>query len=129
MPTVATYWNSAGGDYFADTSAALKWLLSRQGAAPSNWLANALFTQGAQSLSTTPTESSGFVECGISSQTNFVTGVSTSGNVGKPLNQSQVENITLSLPSGLFPDTQAGPDGYNINTSTQPLPWGYSLVN
>lgn len=129
MPTVATYWVNSGGDYFADTSAALKWLLSRQGAAPSNWLANALFTQGAQSFSTTPLQTSGFVESGISSQTNFVTGVSTSGNVGTPFNQTQIENITLYLPPGLFADTQAGPDGYNINTSTQPLPWGNSLIN
>lgn len=129
MPEVSTYWDAAGGDYFADTSAALKWLLSRYGPAPSNWLGNALFTQGATSYATTPPDTSGFIEAGLSSQVNFITGVSTSGTVAQPFNQSQIENITFVLPSGLYPDTQLGPDGYVINDSIQSLPWGTDIVN
>ncbi len=126
MPQVSQYWPS---DFWPDINATLAWLLARPSGQIGNWLANALYTQGATTLPETPAATSGLVECGLSSQTNFETGVSASGAQGSPFLQQQIENITLALPPGLYADNQLGPDGYPINESPQALPWGQLLCN
>ncbi len=107
----------------------LLWLLARQSGPIGNWLANALYTAGATTLPETPPASSGLVECGISSLTNYETGVTTSGSQASIFPQAQIENMSLALPSGLYPDDLLGPDGYPINESYQALPWGSLICN
>lgn len=126
MPNVAQYWPS---EFWPDMNKTLLWLLARQSGPIGNWQANALYTQGATTLPQTLPVSSGLVECGLSSQTNFETGVTVSGAQGSPFPQQQIENITLVLPPGLYPDNLLGPDGYPINQSPQALPWGQLLCN
>ncbi len=117
------------GSYYADLNKAVAWLLARQTGPVGNWQANALLTAGATPSPQTPGQSSGFIECGLSSETNFITGQMVSGAQGTPFLYNQIENIVLQLPAGLYPDTQLGPDGYPINESPQPLGWGSLLVN
>jgi hypothetical protein len=126
MPNVAQYWPSG---FWPDMNKSLLWLLARQSGPIGNWLANALYTQGATPYPETPAASSGLVECGLSSQTNFETGVMASGAQGLPLPQQQIENVSLVLPAGLYSDDLLGPDGYPINESPQALPWGSLLCN
>jgi len=117
------------GSYYADLNKAVAWLLARQTGPVGNWQANALLTAGATPSPQTPGQSSGFIECGLSSETNFITGQMVSEAQGTPFLYNQIENIVLQLPAGLYPDTQLGPDGYPINESPQPLGWGSLLVN
>jgi hypothetical protein len=124
--TVQQYWPSG---FWSDMSTTLLWLQARQSGPLGNWLGNALYTQGATTLPTTPAASSGLVECGISSQTNYETGVTLGGGQGSIFPQTQIENMSLALPSGLYCDDQLGPDGYPINESYQALPWGSLLCN
>ena len=81
-------------------NAALAWLYGRQGEPQSNWLANALFTLGASMNDVQTEPSSGLVECGIASLTDFLTGLTTSGaqNVAFPM--TAIESIVLSMPPG-----------------------------
>jgi hypothetical protein len=126
MPQVSQYWPSG---FWPDMNKALLWLLGRQSGPIGNWLGNAFYTQGATAYPETPAASSGLVECGISSQTNFETGVMASGAQGSPFPQQQIENLSLVLPAGLYPDNLLGPDGYPVNESPQALPWGNLLCN
>ncbi len=126
MPNIANYWPSS---FYASMNQALLWLFSRQTGQIGNWLANALLTQGATTNPETVEPSTGFVECGVLSLTNFETGVTSAGVQAQPFPQEQVENITFALPPGLYPDNLLGADGYPINTSPQALAWGPLLVN
>ncbi len=126
MPSLATYWP---GKFWADITRTLKWLEGQQGPQVSDWLANALITAGATSAAVTAEPASGLFECGIESLVNFATGLTASGAQKSPLPQTNVENIVLALPRGLFPDAQQGPDGYPINSSPIPMPWGGLLCN
>ncbi len=126
VPSVQQYWPSS---FWPDMAATLNWLFARQTGPIGNWLANALYTQGATTLPITPAASSGLVECGISSLTNYETGVTTSGSQESVFPQTQIENISLLLPAGLYCDNQLGPDGYPINESYLALPWGNLLCN
>ncbi len=126
MATLSKYWP---GQMWTDMNRTLRWLLSRQGSAVGNWLANALLTAGATPYPTTPAPASGLIECGIESLINFATGQTLSGAQAQPFPQQQIENIVLALPAGLLPDNQQGPDGYPINASPIALPWGNLLVN
>lgn len=126
MAQVSQYWPS---DFWPDMNTSLLYLLARQSGPIGNWLGNALYTQGATSYPETPAASSGLVECGINSQTNFETSVMASGAQGSPFPQELIENVSLVLPAGLYADDQLGPDGYPINESPQALPWGNLLCN
>lgn len=126
MPQVSQYWPSG---FWPQMNRCLLWLLSRQSGSIGNWQANAVYTQGATSYAQTPAATSGLVQCGIASQTNFANGVMASGAQGSPFPQYQIENIVFALPPGLFADNLLGPDGYPINESPQPLPWGTLLCN
>lgn len=126
MPNVSNYWPA---NYWQQMNAALAWLYSRQNAFAGNWLANALFTQGAQANTQTMEPASGLLECGVSSLANFLTGLTAGGAQGAPIPMQQIESICTLLPSGLMPDSLLGPDGYPINESGQALPWGNLLVN
>lgn len=126
MPSVSTYWP---GSYWAAMNAALAWLYGRQGAPASNWLANALLSQGASMNEEQSEPATGLVECGIASQINYLTGLTLSGAQDSPFALTPIESITLSLPAGYYADNLLGTDGYPINQSGQPLAWGSLLVN
>jgi len=126
MPTVSQYWPSS---YWQSMNQSLAWLYGRQSGPAGNWLANAVFTVGATSTFETEEPSSGLVECGISSLSNFLTGLTVSGAQEAPLAMSQIESIVATLPAGLSPDNQLGPDGYPVNESGVALAWGNLLVN
>ena len=126
MPNVATYWP---GNYWQVMNQALAWLYGRQSSPAGNWLGNALLTQGATSSAIAEEPATGLVECGLSSQINFLTGLTVSGAQEAPFAMSQIESIVAALPPGLWADNQLGPDGYPVNESGQALPWGNLLVN
>ncbi len=126
MPNVSTYWP---GNYWQAMNQSLAWLYGRQSSPAGNWLANALLTQGAVSSAVTVEPSTGLIECSISSQINFLTGLTVSGAQQAPLAMSQIESIVAAMPPGLWADNQLGPDGYPVNESGQALPWGNLLVN
>jgi hypothetical protein len=107
----------------------LAWLYGRQSSSAGNWLANALLTQGASSSAITSEPATGLIECGISSQVNFLTGLTVSGAQQAPFAMAQIESIVAAMPPGLYADSQLGPDGYPVNESGQALPWGNLLVN
>ncbi len=107
----------------------LAWLYGRQSSPAGNWLGNALLTQGATSTAVTEEPASGLVECGLSSQSNFLTGLTMSGAQEAAFAMTQIESIVAALPPGLWADNQLGPDGYPVNESGQALPWGNLLVN
>src|ERR1039458_8119271 len=126
MPNVAQYWPAS---YWQSMNQALAWLYGRQSGPAGNWLANAVLTVGATSTFETEEASSGLVACGISSLGNFLTGLTVSGAQEAPLAVSQIESIVATLPPGLSPDNQLGPDGYPVNESGVALAWGNLLVN
>jgi len=126
MPNVSTYWP---GNFWQAMNKSLGWLYGRQSSPAGNWLANALLTQGATSSAITVEPESGLVECGISSQINFLTGLTVSGAQEAPFAMSQIESIVAAMPPGMLADNQLGPDGYPVNESGQALPWGNLLVN
>lgn len=126
MPSVSQYWPSG---FYGAMNKSLAWLFARQTGQIGNWVADAVLTQGATTLAQTPEPSSGLIQCGILSETNFETGVTLAGVQAAPFAQSQIENITFALPPGLYPDNQLSADGYPINTSPVPLAWGPLLVN
>ena len=126
MPNVSSYWP---GNFWHAMNQSLAWLYGRQSSPAGNWLANALLTEGATSLAVTEEPSTGLIECGISSQVNFLTGLTVSGAQQAPLAMSPVESIVAAMPPGLRADNQLGPDGYPVNESGQALPWGNLLVN
>jgi len=126
MSSVSSYWP---GNFWHAMNQSLAWLYGRQAGPAGNWLANALFTQGATSALETEQPSSGLVECGLTSQINFLTGLTVSGAQEAPLAMSPVESLVAALPPGLSPDNQLGPDGYPVNESGVPLGWGNLLVN
>ncbi len=107
----------------------LAWLYGRQSSPAGNWLADALLTQGATSSAITEETETGLVQCGISSQINFLTGLTVSGAQEAPFAMSPIESIVAALPPGLLADNQLGPDGYPVNESGQAFPWGNLLVN
>ncbi len=107
----------------------LAWLYGRQSGPAGDWLANALFTAGATSTLETQQPASGLVECGLTSLVNFLTGLTASGAQEAPLAMTQIESIVATLPPGLLPDNQLGPDGYPVNESGVALAWGNLLVN
>jgi hypothetical protein len=107
----------------------LAWLYGRQSGPAGDWLANAVYTQGATSSAETPEPASGLVECGITSLINYLTGLTVSGAQESPFTMSPIESIVATLPPGLLPDNLLGPDGYPVNESAQGLPWGNLLVN
>ena len=107
----------------------LAWLYGRQSSPAGNWLGDALLTLGATSSAVTQEPASGLVECGFSSQTNFLTGLTVSGAQEAPFALTQIESIVAALPPGLWADNQLGPSGYPVNESGQALPWGNLLVN
>jgi len=126
MPSVSQYWPAS---FWQAANQALAWLYSRQNPFAGNWLADALFTQGAQTNTQTQEPSSGLLECGVTSLTNFLTGLTSGGAQGSPIAMSQIESICSTLPPGLAPDDLLGLDGYPVNESGQALPWGNLLVN
>ena len=126
MPTVSTYWP---GNFWQAMNQSLAWLYGRQSSPAGNWLGDALRTQGATSSAITAEPASGLVECGISSMTNFLTGLTVSGAQEAPLAMSPIESIVGALPPGLWADNQLGPDGYPVNESGVALAWGNLLVN
>ncbi len=126
MPNVATYWP---GNFWQAMNQSLAWLYGRQSSPAGNWLGDALLTQGATSSAVTEEPAAGLVECGLSSQINFLTGLTVSGAQQAPLAMSQIESIVAAMPPGLWADNQLGPDGYPVNESGQALPWGNLLVN
>jgi len=126
MASVSQYWP---GNFWQAMNQSLAWLYGRQSGPAGNWLANALFTQGATSSPNTSQPSSGLIECGVSSLTNFLTGVTVSGVQQAPFAMSPLESIVATLPPGLLPDNQLGPDGYPVNESGLALAWGNLLVN
>ena len=107
----------------------LAWLYGRQSGPAGDWLANALLTQGATGVMITREPDSGLVECGLSSLVNFLTGLTVSGAQESPFAMSPIESIVATLPPGLLPDNQLGPDGYPVNESGVALAWGNLLVN
>ncbi len=107
----------------------LAWLYGRQSSPAGNWLADAPLTQGATSSAITEETETGLVQCGISSQVNFLTGLTVSGAQEAPFAMSPIESIVAALPPGLLADNQLGPDGYPVNESGQAFPWGNLLVN
>jgi hypothetical protein len=107
----------------------LAWLYGRQSSPAGNWLGSALRTQGATSTPVTVEPTSGLIECGLSSQTNFLTGLTVSGAQESPFAMTQIESIVAAMPPGLWADNQLGPDGYPVNESGQALPWGNMVVN
>ena len=126
MPNVSTYWP---GNFWQAMNQSLAWLYGRQSSPAGNWLGNALLTQGATSSAVTEEPATGLVECGLSSQINFLTGLTVSGAQEAPFAMSQIESIVAAMPPGLWADNQLGPDGYPVNESGQALPWGNLLVN
>ena len=126
MPNVAAYWP---GNFWQAMNQSLAWLYGRQSGPAGDWLANALLTQGATNSAVTEEPASGLVECGLSSQIDFLTGLTVSGAQETPFAMSQIESIVAALPPGLYADNQLGPDGYPVNESGQALPWGNLLVN
>lgn len=126
MPNVSNYWP---GNFWQAMNQSLAWLYGRQTSPAGNWLGKALLTQGATSSAVTPAPAAGPVECGLSSQINFLTGLTVSGAQETPLAMAQMESIVAALPPGLWADNQLGPDGYPVNESGQALPWGNLLVN
>ena len=80
----------------------LAWLYGRQSSPAGNWLGDALLTQGATSSAETAEPASGLVECGLSSQINFLTGLTVSGAQETPFAMSQIESIVAALPPGLW---------------------------
>jgi hypothetical protein len=126
MPSVSTYWP---GNFWQAMNQSLAWLYGRQSSPAGNWLADALLTQGATNSAVTEEPASGLVECGLSSQINFLTGLTVSGAQEAPFAMSQVESIAAALPPGLWADNQLGPDGYPVNESGVALAWGNLLVN
>ncbi len=126
MPTVSQYWP---GNFWQAMNQSLAWLYGRQSSPAGNWLANALLTQGATSSAVTDEPASGLVECGISSMTNFLTGLTVSGAQESSFAMSPIESIVAALPPGLLADNQLGPDGYPVNESGVALAWGNLLVN
>ena len=126
MPNVSQYWP---GDFWQAMNQSLAWLYGRQSSPNGNWIANALLTQGATSSAVTQEPTPGLVECGLSSQINFLTGLTVSGAQEAPIQMAQIESIVASLPPGLWADNQLGPDGYPVNESGVALPWGNLLVN
>ncbi len=126
MPNVSQYWP---GDFWPTMNQSLAWLYARQTSPAGNWLGNALLTQGATDLAVTEEPSTGLVECGLSSLINFLTGLTVSGAQETPYAMNQIESIVATLPPGMYPDNQLGPDGYPINESGQALPWGNLLAN
>ena len=97
MPNVSTYWP---GNFWQAMNKSLGWLYGRQSSPAGNWLANALLTQGATSSAITVEPESGLVECGISSQINFLTGLTVSGAQEAPFAMSQIESIVAAMPAG-----------------------------
>ncbi|MGO8792687.1 MAG: hypothetical protein ACLQVL_35595 [Terriglobia bacterium] len=126
MPNVSTYWP---GNFWQAMNQSLAWLYGRQSSPNGNWLANALLTQGAASTAVAEEPTSGLVECGLSLQINFLTGLTVSGAQEPSFPMSQIESIVAALPPGLWADNQLGPDGYPVNESGMALPWGNLLVN
>jgi hypothetical protein len=126
MPSISQYWP---GNFWQAMNQSLAWLYGRQSSPAGNWLGNALLTQGATSTPVTQPPASGLVECGFSSQINFLTGLTVSGAQEASFAMAQVESIAAAIPPGLWPDNQLGPDGYPVNESGQALPWGNLLVN
>jgi len=126
MPNVSQYWP---GNFWQAMNQSLAWLYGRQSSPAGNWLGNALVTQGATSAAIATEPGSGLVECGLSSLTNVLTGLTVSGAQETPLAMSPIESIVAALPPGLYADNQLGPDGYPVNESGQGLPWGNLLVN
>ena len=76
MPNVSQYWP---GNFWQAMNQSLAWLYGRQSNSAGNWLARALLTQGAAASAVTEEPATGLVECGITSQTNFLTGLTSSG--------------------------------------------------
>jgi len=126
MPTVSQYWP---GNFWQAMNQSLAWLYGRQSSPAGNWLGNALLTPGATSSAVTEEPASGLVECGISSQINFLTGLTVSGAQEASFAMTQIESIVAAMPPGLYADNQLGPDGYPVNESGLALPWGNLLVN
>ena len=126
MPTVSQYWP---GNFWQSMNQSLAWLYGRQSGPAGDWLANALLTQGATGVMITREPDSGLVECGLSSLVNFLTGLTVSGAQESPFAMSPIESIVATLPPGLLPDNQLGPDGYPVNESGVALAWGNLLVN
>src|ERR1017187_6455883 len=126
MPTVSQYWP---GNFWQAMNASLAWLYGRQSSPAGNWLGNALLTQGATTSAVAEEPVTGLIECGLSSQTNFLTGLTMSGVQEAPFAMSPIESIVAAMPPGLWPDNQLGPDGFPVNESGQALPWGNLLVN
>ena len=126
MPNVSTYWP---GNFWQAMNQSLAWLYGRQSSSAGNWLAKALLTQGAAASAVAEEPATGLVECGITSQTNFLTGLTFSGAQEAPFAMSPIESIVAAMPPGLWADNQLGPDGYPVNESGQALPWGNLLVN
>ena len=126
MPNVSNYWP---GNFWHAMNQSLAWLYGRQSSPAGNWLGDALLTQGATSVAVTEEPASGLVECGLSSQINFLTGLTVSGAQETPLAMSQIESIVAAMPPGLWADNQLGPDGYPVNESGLAFPWGNLLVN
>jgi hypothetical protein len=126
MPIVSQYWPS---NYWQVMNQSLAWLYGRQSGPAGNWLANALLTEGATSSAVTEEPATGLVECGLSSMSNYLTGLTVSGAQETPLAMTQIESIVAAMPPGMLADNQLGPDGYPVNESGQALPWGNLLVN
>jgi hypothetical protein len=126
MPTVSQYWP---GNFWQAMNASLAWLYGRQSSPAGNWLGNALLTQGATTSAVAEEPVTGLIECGLSSQTNFLTGLTVSGVQEAPFAMTQIESIVAAMPPGLWSDNQLGPDGFPVNESGQALPWGNLLVN
>ena len=126
MPNVSNYWP---GNFWQAMNLSLAWLYGRQSSPAGNWLGDALLTQGATSTAVTEGPATGLVECGLSSQINFLTGLTVSGAQEAAFPMTQIESIVAALPPGLWADNQLGPDGYPANESGQALPWGNLLVN
>jgi hypothetical protein len=126
MPNVSQYWP---GNFWQAMNQSLAWLYGRQSSPAGNWLGNAVLTQGAGGTAITVEPTTGLVECGISSQVNFLTGLTVSGAQETAMAMTQIESIVAAMPPGLWADNQLGPDGYPINESGQALPWGNLLVN
>lgn len=126
MPNVSQYWP---GNLWQAMNQSLAWLYGRQSSPAGNWLGDALLTQGATSLAIAQEPTSGLVECGLTSQTNFLTGLTMSGAQGTSFAMSQIESLVATLPPGLWADNQLGATGYPVNESGQALPWGNLLVN
>ena len=126
MPNVSNYWP---GNFWQAMNLSLAWLYGRQSSPNGNWLGGALLTQGASSTAIAEEPATGLVECGLSSQINFLTGLTVSGAQEAPLAMAPIESIVAALPPGLWADNQLGPDGYPVNESGMALPWGNLLVN